>query len=68
MGIFQQLNLDRGLTILLVTHEPDIAEFGTRIVSFRDGRVCADHAVANRRTAESALQALPVEEATRLIA
>ena len=39
MGIFQRLNEERGLTIVLVTHEPDIAEFGTRIVSFRDGRV-----------------------------
>ena len=39
MGIFQRLNEERGLTIVLVTHEPDIAEYGTRIVAFRDGRV-----------------------------
>ena len=38
MGIFQRLNTERGLTIVLVTHEPDIAEYGTRIVAFRDGR------------------------------
>ena len=33
MGIFQRLNAERGLTIVLVTHEPDIAEYGTRIVA-----------------------------------
>ena len=38
MGIFQRLNARDGLTIVLVTHEPDIAEYATRIVAFRDGR------------------------------
>ena len=51
MQIFQGLN-ERGLTIVLVTHEPDIAEYGTRIVSFRDGRVRADQVVEVRRRAE----------------
>jgi putative ABC transport system ATP-binding protein len=52
MGIFQRLNIERGLTIVLVTHEPDIAEYGTRIVAFRDGRVRKDDPVASRRRAE----------------
>jgi putative ABC transport system ATP-binding protein len=39
MGIFQRLNIERGITIVLVTHEADIAEYGTRIITFRDG-VC----------------------------
>jgi putative ABC transport system ATP-binding protein len=51
MGIFQRLNVERGLTIVLVTHELDIAEYGTRIVSFRDGRVRGDEPVAVRRDA-----------------
>jgi putative ABC transport system ATP-binding protein len=51
MGIFQRLNAERGLTIVLVTHEPDIAEYGTRVVAFRDGIVTADHAVETRRVA-----------------
>jgi putative ABC transport system ATP-binding protein len=51
MGILQTLNADRGLTIVLVTHEADIAEYGTRIVTFRDGRVRADEPVATRRDA-----------------
>jgi putative ABC transport system ATP-binding protein len=50
MQIFQHLN-DAGLTIVLVTHEPDIAEYGTRIVAFRDGRIRGDRAVAERRQA-----------------
>ena len=51
MQIFQSLN-DRGLTVVLVTHEPDIAEYGTRIVAFRDGTVRSDQPVATRRRAE----------------
>ena len=51
MGIFQRLNAERGLTIVLVTHEPDIAEYGTRIVAFRDGVVRSDEPVATRRSA-----------------
>jgi putative ABC transport system ATP-binding protein len=51
MGIFQRLNVERGLTIVLVTHEPDIAEHGTRIVTFRDGVVRSDERVATRRSA-----------------
>jgi putative ABC transport system ATP-binding protein len=39
------------LTIVLVTHEPDIAEYGTRIVAFRDGVVRSDEPVALRRSA-----------------
>ena len=50
MRIFQELN-DQGLTILLVTHEPDIAEHARRIVNFKDGLVLSDHAVATRRIA-----------------
>ncbi len=55
IGIFQRLNVEHGLTILLVTHEHDIAEYASRIVSFRDGRVCADQPVLSRRTAAVAL-------------
>ncbi len=51
MGIFQRLNVERGLTIVLVTHEPDIAEYGTRVVAFRDGTVRSDERVATRRSA-----------------
>src|SRR5205809_6438149 len=39
MDIFQRLNRERGITVVLITHEHDIAEYGTRIVYFRDGQV-----------------------------
>jgi putative ABC transport system ATP-binding protein len=52
MGLFQALN-DEGLTVLLVTHEPDIAEHARRIVTFKDGLVLSDVAVARRRLARA---------------
>jgi putative ABC transport system ATP-binding protein len=63
MDIFQRLNRERGITVLLITHEMDIAEYGTRIVSFRDGHVVADKPVARRRLAQEELAALPQAEA-----
>ena len=51
MGIFQRLNVERGITIVLVTHEADIAEYGTRIIAFRDGLVRSDGPVVHRRDA-----------------
>jgi putative ABC transport system ATP-binding protein len=64
MGIFQKLNLERNITVVLITHEHDIAEYGTRTASFRDGVVVKDHPVARRRVAQDELQALPVESVT----
>jgi putative ABC transport system ATP-binding protein len=63
MGIFQRLNLERGITILLITHEPDIAEYATRVISFRDGLIVSDQSVKRRRMAEDELKTQP-EEAT----
>ncbi len=58
LGIFQRLNQGDGLTIVLVTHEADIAEYATRIVSFRDGVVRDDRPVVNRRDAARELDLL----------
>ncbi len=62
MDLFQRLNIERGLTIVLVTHEPDIAEYGTRIIAFRDGRVRSDVLVTSRRSAASERAAIGEEE------
>jgi putative ABC transport system ATP-binding protein len=62
MGIFQRLNREQGITILLITHEMDIAEYGTRLIRFRDGRVVADQPVLHRRNAADELAALPPPE------
>ena len=50
MSIFQHLN-DVGKTVILVTHEPDIAEYSKRVVRFRDGRIIEDEFVVERRMA-----------------
>ena len=52
MGIFQKLN-DDGITLIVVTHEPDIAEYAARRVVFRDGRVIEDAPVKSRRRADA---------------
>jgi putative ABC transport system ATP-binding protein len=62
MGIFQRLNIERGITIVLITHEMDIAEYGTRLVRFRDGRIQVDQKIAHRRDAANELAALPPPE------
>ena len=63
MGIFQRLNIERGITVLLITHEHDIAEYGSRIISCRDGQIVSDSRVATRRNADEELRALPQEAA-----
>jgi putative ABC transport system ATP-binding protein len=62
MGIFQKLNRDRGITVLLITHEHDIAEYGTRIITCRDGHIVTDLPVLKRRDADEELAALPKDE------
>lgn len=53
MGIFQSLN-EEGKTVVLITHEHDIAEYARRVVAFRDGRIVSDEVVTNRRSAKGA--------------
>ncbi len=43
MGIFQRLNRELGITIIMITHEPDIASFAKRNILFKDGRIVDDH-------------------------
>ena len=62
MDIFQRLNVERGITVLLITHEMDIAEYGTRLVRFRDGRIQIDQKITKRRNAAKELAALPPPE------
>ena len=62
MEIFQRLNRDRNLTIILVTHEPDIAQYADRTIQFRDGRIRRDSPVENRKDAGQVLMQLPAEQ------
>jgi putative ABC transport system ATP-binding protein len=58
MGVFQQLN-DAGMTIVMVTHEPDIARYARRTVIMRDGRIVRDDRVTNRLFAATELSRAP---------
>jgi putative ABC transport system ATP-binding protein len=62
MDIFQRLNRERGITIALVTHEPDIAEYADRVIVFKDGRIKRDYLVENPRLASEELERLPVRD------
>jgi putative ABC transport system ATP-binding protein len=61
MSLFQELN-DQGITILIVTHEPDVAKYAKRIVEVRDGHIIRDHPVEGRRRAAEDLERLEAEE------
>jgi putative ABC transport system ATP-binding protein len=59
MGIFQELN-SHGITIILVTHEPDIAQFAKRHVVFRDGKIRADKINSNPKVAAEVIKEMPI--------
>src|SRR5579884_2943604 len=56
MALFQELN-EQGITIVLVTHEPEVAQYAKRIVEVRDGRIIRDHPVVDRRSAADDVKA-----------
>ncbi|HSE16219.1 MAG TPA: ABC transporter ATP-binding protein [Pyrinomonadaceae bacterium] len=60
MEIFQRLNRERGITLVLVTHEPDIAEYADRVIVFKDGKIKSDRPVTHKRDAAEELKNLPI--------
>lgn len=62
MSLFQRLNREAGITIVLVTHEPDIAQYAKRIITVRDGRIIQDRQVENPRDAAAEIEAMPAVE------
>jgi putative ABC transport system ATP-binding protein len=56
MALFQALN-DRGKTIIMVTHEPDLAPYARRVITLRDGEIVSDRAVSERQRAADDLAA-----------
>ncbi|HEX7531172.1 MAG TPA: ABC transporter ATP-binding protein [Pyrinomonadaceae bacterium] len=62
MEIFQRLNRERGITLVLVTHEPDIAQYAQRVIVFKDGRIKKDYQIDEPRDAAEALRKLPPVE------
>ena len=59
MDIFQQLNKN-GITVVIVTHEPDIASYTNRNISFKDGKILKDIRIENPRNASTELLSIPV--------
>jgi putative ABC transport system ATP-binding protein len=67
IAIFQRLNVEQGLTVLLVTHERDIATYATRVITFRDGRIVHDEPVPAPGDAARDLAALGPEPDDRAL-
>ena len=61
MDIFQRLNRQNGITVILITHEHDIAEYAHRIIRFRDGMVVSDQTNPTERNAGSEIDTLPTD-------
>jgi putative ABC transport system ATP-binding protein len=59
MGIFQRLN-EKGITIILVTHEPDIADFAKRHIIFRDGKIKSDRQNGAQKKADEVIKDMPM--------
>lgn len=59
MEIFQRLNRERGITLVLVTHEADIAQYAQRVVVFKDGKIRKDYQIEEPRDAAEELKNLP---------
>jgi putative ABC transport system ATP-binding protein len=63
MAIFQRLNRNLGITVIVVTHDPDIAGYAGRVLHFRDGRLQRDERIRCPRDAEQDIARLPAEQA-----
>ncbi|MCM3869085.1 MAG: ABC transporter ATP-binding protein [Pyrinomonadaceae bacterium] len=59
MEIFQRLNRERGITLVLVTHESDIAQYAQRVVVFKDGKIKKDYQIEEQRNAAEELRNMP---------
>ena len=66
MAIFQRLNREEGITMIVVTHDPDVASYSNRSIHFKDGRLQGDERIAQPREAGKDLERLPAEQPEEL--
>src|ERR1035438_6607712 len=66
MAIFQRLNRDDGITMIVVTHDPDVASYSKRNIRFKDGKVEGDERIAQPRDARKDLEELPAQKPEEL--
>jgi putative ABC transport system ATP-binding protein len=66
LAIFQRLNREHGITMIVVTHDPDVATYAHRNIHFLDGKIRLDEVIASPRQAEKDLELLPVEQVAEL--
>ena len=66
MAIFQRLNRDDGITMIVVTHDPDVATYSNRNIHFKDGKLQWDEGIAQPREARKDLERLPAEQPEEL--
>ena len=62
MAIFQRLNREKGITMIVVTHDPDVATYSNRSIHFKDGTLRLDERLAHPREARKDLEQLPAEQ------
>jgi putative ABC transport system ATP-binding protein len=62
MAIFQRLNREKGITMIVVTHDPDVAAYSNRSIHFKDGKLQLDERLAHPRDAHQDLEQLPAEQ------
>jgi len=67
MAIFQRLNREKGITMIVVTHDPDIAAYSNRSIHFKDGRLQLDERHAQPREARKDLEQLPAEQPEEVV-
>jgi putative ABC transport system ATP-binding protein len=67
MSIFQDLNRDSGITLVVVTHDKDIASYANRNIHFKDGRLVKDVLINQPRQAEAELERLPAVEEEEMV-
>jgi putative ABC transport system ATP-binding protein len=66
LAIFQRLNREQGITMIVVTHDPGVATYANRNIHFLDGKIRLDEVVAHPREAVHDLESLPVEQGAEL--